>query len=141
MPSKIQIMTHLDARKLMNAALQSAQQHQVPGAIAIVDQGGHLILCERLDNTMNAAANIAIGKAATVVAFRRASSDLEDVILDGRSPMLVLDSATPCDYVPLKGGQPIWHDGQLLGAIAVAGTMDAEMDDVVAKEAIATKDW
>jgi glc operon protein GlcG len=141
MPKRSFILTYDDAKKLMKAATDSANKNGVPGAIAIVDSGGHLILLERLDNTMNSAANIAIGKAATAVSFKRPTIELENTIQEGRNTMLVLDSATTHNYVPLKGGYPIWHENDLLGAIAVAGTMDAEMDEVLVLEALVNKGW
>lgn len=136
MPQEILTLTYHDAKSLMNAAVSSANQHQVPGAIAIVDHGGHLMMLERMDNTMCAAANIAIGKASTSLAFQRPTSDIEDVISNGRGVMTTLNSSTPHPYVPLLGGHPVTINDQIVGAIAVAGTMDAKMDDVVAKEAL-----
>ncbi len=141
MPKAVLKMTYSDAKSLMEAAVASAQKHNVPGAIAIVDIGGEPILLESLENTMSGASKIAIGKAATAVAFKRPSAAIEKVILEGRTPMLVLDSAISNNYVPLKGGYPIWYDDQILGGIAVAGTMDAEMDEVVVLEALENKGW
>lgn len=136
MPLEILTLSHLDAKRLMKAAISAANHHQVPGAIAIVDHGGHLMLLERLDNTMCAAANIAIGKASTSLAFQRPTGEIEDVISNGRGVMATLNSSTPHPYVPLLGGHPVTIDDQIIGAIAVAGTMDAKMDDVIAKEAL-----
>ncbi len=141
MPKSVFKMTYSDAKSLMHAAVKSANKHKVPGAIAIVDKGGHPILLESLENTMSSASKIAIGKAATSVAFMRPSKDIEKVILDGRTPMLVLDGAISNPYVPLKGGYPIWYQDELIGGIAVAGTMDAEMDEVVVLEALENKRW
>ncbi len=137
MPLPNLTLSHAEAHILMDAALRTAAEHEVPGAIAIVDAGGHLLLVERLNGTMVAAANIAIGKAATAVTFQRPTAAIEDVVLAGRSPMLTLDSVTPQPYVPLKGGHPIMHGEIIIGGIAVAGTMDAEMDEVIAQAALA----
>ena len=137
MPKTQSSISYAEAKKLMKAAVDSATKHRVPGAIAIVDSGGHLILVERLDGTMHAATNIANGKAATAVAFQRPTKSIEDVILSGRSPMLILNNSTSQPYIPLKGGYPIMHDNEIIGGIAVAGTMDAEMDEVVVLEALA----
>lgn len=134
-------MTYSDAKSLMDAATKSAMRHEVPGAIAIVDDNGNPILLESLDGTMSGASKIALGKAATAAAFKRPTLDLEQVILKGRSPMLVLDGATSEAYVPLKGGYPILFENELVGAIAVAGTMDADMDEVVVLEALENKNW
>lgn len=134
-------MTYGDAKSLMDAAVNSAKRHKVPGAIAIVDSNGNPILLESLDDTMSGASKIAMGKAATAVAFNRPTKDLEKVILEGRTPMLVLGGATSEAYVPLKGGYPIVYENEIIGAIAVAGTMNAEMDEVVALEALENKAW
>lgn len=136
MPKQVLSIKYSEAKKLMISSIASAKEHGVPGAIAIVDQGGHLVLLERLPNTMYAASDIAIGKAATAVAFQRSTKDIEDVISKGRSSMLMLNSVTPQPYVPLLGGHPIIYKKQIIGGIAVAGTMDAKMDDVVALEAL-----
>ncbi|AUP79705.1 GlcG/HbpS family heme-binding protein [Flavivirga eckloniae] len=141
MPKATFKITYSDAKSLMNEAVKSAKHHHVPGAIAIVDEGGNLLLLESLDNTMSSASKIAIGKAATAAAFKRPTKAIEDVVLEGRTPMLVLDSATSESYIPLKGGYPIWYKDELVGAIAVAGTMDAEMDEVVVLEALENKNW
>jgi len=134
-------MTYDDAKELMRATVASANKHKVPGAIAIVDHGGSLMLLERLDDTMIAAADITIGKAATAVAFRRPTIDIEKVILEGRSPMLELDGATSFAYVPLKGGYPIWYENEVVGGVAVGGTMDADMDEVVVLEGMKDTAW
>jgi len=128
-------LSYIEAKQLMMAAVESAEYHNVPGAIAIVDNGGNPMLVESLENTMSSASNIAIGKAATAAAFIRPTIEIEKAILKGRSPMLTLDSVSQ-PYVPLKGGYPIWYEGHLLGAVAVAGTMDADMDEVVVLEAL-----
>jgi len=131
MPKATFKMTYSDAKSLMDAAINSAMHHKVPGAIAIVDSNGNPVSVESLDDTMSGASKIAIGP----------TKDLEKVILEGRTPMLVLDGATSQAYVPLKGGYPIVYKNETIGAIAVAGTMDAEMDEVVALEALENKAW
>ncbi len=136
MPKQVLDISYSEAKRLMMLAMECMGKYRVPGAVAIVDRGGHPIILERADKTMFAASNIAIGKASTCVAFMRPSSELESAILSGRTPMLVLDGATPNPYIPLKGGQPIIVEGQITGAIAVAGTMDAEMDEKIAQEAL-----
>ncbi len=141
MPKPSYKITYDDAKMLMDAAVQSAAYHKVPGAIAIVDCNGNTLSLVTLDGTMGGAAKIAMGKAATAVAFQRPTKNLEKVILEGRTPMLVLDGATSEAYVPLKGGYPLMYEGELIGAIAVAGTMDAEMDEVIVLEVFQNTNW
>ena len=120
------------AKKLIDAAILKAKELGVGGAIAVVDNGGHLICLERIDGTMAAAANIAIGKAATAATFKRPGAVLEQTVTADRPAMSVLNSVSPFPFVPLKGSYPIMVDGEIVGAIAVAGAENGENDETIA---------
>jgi glc operon protein GlcG len=120
------------AKSLIAFAILKAKELGVGGAIAVVDDGGHLICLERIDSTMAAAANIAIGKAATAIGFKRPGAVLEEAITTQRPAMQGLHSVTPAPFVPLKGSYPIEIDGEMVGAIAVAGAMNGENDEAIA---------
>jgi len=124
------------AKSLIDFAILKAKELGVGGAIAVVDDGGHLICLERIDGTMAAAANIAIGKAATAIVFKRPGAVLEETITTQRPAMQGLHSVTPAPFVPLKGAYPIEMNGEIVGAIAVAGAMNGENDEVIALFAI-----
>jgi glc operon protein GlcG len=123
------------AKILADAARDEAKKHGVPGALAIVDDGANLMYLERWDNTMIAASKIAINKAITAVGFGRPTKKIEDVILQGRTPMLALTGTV--EYAPLMGGYPVVVDNIIIGGIAAAGTLSAEMDEVIVKTALA----
>ena len=110
MPMLIQkhTLTLEAAKNIIALALQKAKELGVGGAIAIVDDGGHLICLERIDGSMPAAANIAIGKAATAIGFQRPGAILEQTITTDRPVMQTLNSVTSFPYVPLKGSYPIF---------------------------------
>jgi glc operon protein GlcG len=122
------------AKLLADAARREAQKRNLPGAVAVVDDGCNIVYVERWDNTMPNAPKIAINKAVTAVGFGRPTIRLEDVILNGRTPMLALTGTV--DYAPLMGGYPIEVDGMIIGGIAVAGALTAENDELIAKEAL-----
>jgi uncharacterized protein GlcG (DUF336 family) len=124
------------AKRLIAFAILKAEELGVGGAIAVVDDGGHLICLERIDGTMAAAANIAIGKAATAIGFKRPGAVLEQTVATQRPAMRVLNSVTPAPFVPLKGSYPIEIAGEMVGAIAVAGAMNGENDEAIALFAI-----
>jgi glc operon protein GlcG len=128
-------LTLAGAKLLADAARQEAERQGVPGAVAVVDDGGNLLYLERWDGTMGYAAQIAQHKAATAVGFRRPTKLLEEVILQGRTPMLALSGTV--DYAPLMGGYPVLVGQEVVGGIAVAGTLKAEMDEVVVLAALA----
>jgi glc operon protein GlcG len=116
------------AKKVIAAASAEARSKNAPGgAIAVVDEGGHLVALERLDNTFAAGANISIGKARTAVLFKRPTKFFEDVINKGRTAMTTLN-----DFTPLQGGIPIIVDGQIIGAVGVSGAATAQQDEELA---------
>src|SRR3974377_790560 len=76
------------ARTAMTAAMTHAHHINAPGAaIAIVDDGGSIVLLERLDGTFPAGPDISIGKARTAAAFRKPTRVFEELINKGRIAM------------------------------------------------------
>lgn len=124
------------AKSLISFAVQKAGEIGVGAAIAVVDDGGHLICLERIDGTMTAASNIAIGKAATAMGFKRSGLVLEKTVSADRPAMRTLNSVTPAPYVPLMGSYPVEIEGEIVGSIAVAGAESGQNDETIALYAI-----
>jgi uncharacterized protein GlcG (DUF336 family) len=61
------------AMKVADAAQAEAMRRGSTVVIAVVDDGGHLILLHRLDDTQVASVEVGIGKARTTAIFRRPS--------------------------------------------------------------------
>ena len=127
------VLTLSAAKKIAAAAEAEAVKRGATVVIAIVDDGGHLILLERLDDTQVASVDVAIGKARTAAIFRRPSKVFEDQIHEGRVAALALPGATP-----LQGGVPISVDGKVIGAIGVSGNTPQEDEDIAKAGAAAT---
>jgi glc operon protein GlcG len=107
----------LDDAKTISAACEAeAERNNWRVAIAIVDDGGHLIHLLRLDNTQFGSVEVAIGKARSAIAFRRPTKVWEDQITEGRLRYLGLPGA-----LPVEGGLPIEASGQFIGAVGVSG--------------------
>jgi glc operon protein GlcG len=128
------------AKKIAAAAEAEANRRHLTAVIVVVDDGGHPVLLQRLDNTQVASVEVGIGKARTAAIFRRPSKDFEDQIKQGRIAALALPGATP-----LQGGVPILFEGKVIGAIGVSGESPQEDEDVAkagagaAAEAIAAE--
>jgi glc operon protein GlcG len=116
------VLTLADVTQILAAARAEAQQHQWPVAIAIVDDGGHPLALERLDNCAPIGAYIAIEKARTAALGRRDSKAYEDMINGGRTAFL----SVPVLSGTLEGGVPLVVDGQVIGAIGVSGVKAPE---------------
>jgi len=124
------------AKSLIRYAEIKAKELGVGGAVAVVDDGAHLICLERLDGTMVAAANIAIGKAATAVGFKRSGIILEQTVTTNRIAMQTLGNVTAAPFVPLMGAYPIEFEGDIVGGLAVAGAGNGENDEIIVRYAI-----
>ncbi len=115
------------AKRIAAAAEGEAKKQKARVVIAIVDDGGNLILLQRLDDTQVASVEVGIGKARTAAIFRRPSKEFEDQIRTGRVAALALPGATP-----LQGGVPIRFEGKVIGAIGVSGETPGQ-DEEIAK--------
>ena len=113
------------AKKIGIAAEAEAKKRGATVVIVIVDDGGHILLLERLDDTQVASVEVGIGKARTAAIFRRPSKVFEDQVRDGRVAALALPGATP-----LQGGIPITYEGKVIGAIGVSGNTPQEDEDI-----------
>jgi uncharacterized protein GlcG (DUF336 family) len=109
-------LTLADAKKIAEAAEQEALRNQWSVVIAIVDDGGHLLYLQRIDNTQFGSVNVAIEKAHSAIAFCRPTKVWEDNIIQGQIRYLNLPGA-----LPIEGGLPIIINNQYVGAIGVSG--------------------
>jgi uncharacterized protein GlcG (DUF336 family) len=128
------VITLDGAKQLIASAVAEARKLNAPGgAIAVVDDGGHLIAAERWDNTFAASATISLGKARTSALFRKPTKLFEDVVNKGRTAMTALPDSL---FTPLQGGMPIEVDGKVIGAVGVSGAASAQQDEDIAAAAI-----
>jgi glc operon protein GlcG len=110
------VITLAAARKMVAAAEAEAERNHWAGVIAIVDDGGWLILVERMDNAaFTASVELAPGKARTAALFKKPSQALEDAIAHGRIALV-----TARDFIEMQGGLPIVVDGQVIGGIGAS---------------------
>lgn len=110
------------ARKVAAAAEAEARKNNWNVAIAVVDDGGQLLLFHRLDGAKLVAIDIAIRKARTAVFFQQETKGLEEeVTKGGRTALLPI-----ADFMPLEGGVPLVVDDQVVGAVGVSGVTGAQ---------------
>jgi uncharacterized protein GlcG (DUF336 family) len=110
------LLTLDDAKKIAAGAEAEAKRNKWPVVIAIVDDGGHLLYLQRLDETQYGSVQVAIEKARAAIAFRRPTKIWENNIAEGRLHYLGLPGA-----LPVEGGLPVVVDQQFAGAIGVSG--------------------
>ena len=113
------------AKRIAAVAEAKAKAEGARVVIAVVDEGGSLLLLERLDDTQVASVNVGIDKARTAAIYRRPSKVFEDQVKNGRVSALALHGA-----VALQGGVPIIVGGKVIGAIGVIGEAPGQDEDI-----------
>ncbi len=93
-------------------------------AVAIVDEGAHLLGFQRMDGVGPISAEVAIGKANTSALTRRPSKFFEDRVKD--RPAFVSFPAG----VLIQGALPIMHHNECVGAIGVSGVQSHEDEQI-----------
>jgi glc operon protein GlcG len=125
------VLGHEDVARVLDAAVTEAKNYRWAVAIAVVDDGGHLLGFVRLDGAPPVSAYIAPEKARAAALGRRETKVYEDMINQGRTAFL----SAPLQGM-LEGGVPIIAGGQVVGAVGVSGVKSAE-DAQVAKAGVA----
>ncbi|MGH9662244.1 MAG: GlcG/HbpS family heme-binding protein [Bryobacteraceae bacterium] len=118
----------LEAAKQIAAAAESeARNNKWNVVIAILDEGGHLVYLQRMDDTQVGSVDVAIQKAASAVKFRRPTKAFEEALAGGRQAILRLPGA-----MPVEGGVPIVVDGKVIGAVGVSGVTSPQDGQIAA---------
>src|SRR5712672_3396023 len=118
------------AQTVLQAGRESAQQRNAPSAIAVVDPAGDLLAFERMDGVRPASADLAIQKARTAARLQRPTAEIEDSINQGRTAFVT------AEIMALRGGMPVRLNGDIVGAVGVAG-LSKEADTEIARTAAA----
>jgi glc operon protein GlcG len=117
-------LTLEDLKKVASACEAEAVKNRWQVAIAILDDGGHLLWFQRMDGATPANAEIAIQKGRSSAISRRTTKNWEDRISGGRLSMLKMP------VLPIQGGLPIIYQGECLGAIGVSGVQSHEDEQI-----------
>lgn len=124
-------LTLEDAKLMMSAAESKAVEIGVDMDIAIVDDGGNLLLFQRMDNARVTSITIAIDKAFTAGAARKSTRDYGEVSGPG-APAFGINSAIQGRFMIFAGGLPIIVDGQPVGGIGCSSG-SPDQDEEVAR--------
>ena len=127
------MLTLDDCRKISAAAEAEATNNKWIVCIAILDDGGHVLMLTRMDGAAPVTAQIATEKGRSAAVSRRSTKVSEDRIAAGRVALLKMP------VLPVQGGVPIMHQGECVGAIGVSGVQSHE-DEMICSAGIAALD-
>jgi glc operon protein GlcG len=122
----------LAAAKRMTAAAEAeAAKNKWTMVIVVLDDSGHLIDLERMDDAQIGSIDVAQGKALTAVRFKRPSRFFEDALAANHLGVITLG-----DITAIRGGLPVIVGGKTVGGIGVSGG-DPEQDERCAEAGLA----
>lgn len=114
-----------DAQALIAGARAKAGEIGVPMCIAITDESGQLIAFERMDGGKVTSTTIAIDKAFTAAAARKATHEYGESSQPGK-PAFGIHSAISGRLMVVGGGLPVIVDGDVVGGIGLSSGTPAQ---------------
>ncbi|GLQ55912.1 GlcG/HbpS family heme-binding protein [Devosia nitrariae] len=123
-----------DAIRLIEGAQAHAIRIGVPMCIAVTDSAGNLLAFRRMDGGKITSITIAIDKAFTAAAARKATHDYGEASQPGR-PAYGINTAIGGRLMVVAGGLPVSVDGEVVGAVGVSSGTPGE-DREVAQAAL-----
>jgi uncharacterized protein GlcG (DUF336 family) len=123
------------ARTCIERGMKRAQELGFKVAIAVVDEAGHLVACERMDGALWVTPEIARAKANAAAGFHATTLDLEERFT---KRMLFADNVATLgqyEFVFGRGGVPLVDGDRVVGAVGVSGAVPADNDHTIADAA------
>lgn len=121
---------------MVEGGVAKAEELGYKVSIAIVDSRGDLVIHMRTDGVSRYAADMAFGKAVASAVFESPTS-----ALDGEAPAnRRLNEVAHGRLTFVQGGVPVYHDGEQLGGIGVAGSkgdITGDIEEQIAEAAAA----
>jgi uncharacterized protein GlcG (DUF336 family) len=124
-----------DAKRVIAAAEQKAQEIGQPMNIAVVDAGGNLVAHVRMDKAWIGSVDIAIKKAWTARAFDISTKELAELSQSG-DQFFGIHASNQGRVMIFAGGIPLKRGDQVVGAVGVSGGM-GKQDQAVAEAGVA----
>jgi uncharacterized protein GlcG (DUF336 family) len=109
------------AKKMAAAAEAEAAKNNWTMVISVLDDGGNLILLERMDGTQLGSIEVSQGKARTALQFKRPTKAFQDLIDKDQQHLITLGHITG-----VQGGLPIMSEGKIVGSIGASGGTSAQ---------------
>ena len=125
-------LTLSTAKRLADKITEYAESIGKKLVIAIVNDQGRPILVEVMDGAFLVSYDVALKKAYSAVAVKMSTARLAKEVKAGGS---LQGLETEGSLIFLGGGEPLYKNGKLIGAVAVSGGT-AEEDTFYAKKAL-----
>jgi uncharacterized protein GlcG (DUF336 family) len=130
-----QLISLAEARVIMDGAIAFAREKNLRLGVAVLDASGEMVAAEHMDGAPGRNIQFAQGKAFASVMYRTPSQTMGDLYKTAPERYFGIMNAYGNKVYLVGGGVPLIVDGQLVGAVGVAGTPG--QDEAAAKAGIA----
>lgn len=123
---------------MMDAAIAKATEFGIAVTVAVVDDGGHLLMLERMEGGRFHTVHSATTKAAAAASNKRptAPKGAQGQELDVLQALGLTLASGSQNWTALEGGYPVMVANECIGAVGVAGG-DGKQDKEIARAALA----
>jgi uncharacterized protein GlcG (DUF336 family) len=121
-----------EARVLVEGSIKASNEIGVPMCIAVTDESGNLLAFERMDGGKISSISIAVDKAFTGAAARKATHVYNELCQPGQ-PTFGIHITNGGHFSIIGGGFPVTVDGEVVGGVGISSGTAAQ--DVVVAEA------
>jgi len=128
------VVTHQEARKVVAAAVQKAEEIDQPMNIAVMDAGMNLVAFERMDDAWVLSIDIAMCKAFTAAGRGLSTRKVGEMAQPGQ-PLFGVNTTNGGRVATFAGGLPLERDGKVVGAVGVSGG-PVDQDEAVAQAGV-----
>ena len=128
------VLTLDAAKEIMAAAEAEARKNGWNVSIAILDEGGRLLMMQKMDGAPPASVDVCQAKGRSAAIFKRPTKAFSDTVGGGRIVVMALPGA-----VPVEGGVPILSGGDCVGAVGVSGVTSEQDGQIAAAGAAVVK--
>lgn len=108
------------AEELIKRTRQEAERMGVKAVIAVSDASGRPIAVHCMDGAYIGSFDVALNKTYTAVAFQMSTAELAKLAAPGGS-LYGIQNTNEGKIVIFGGGEPLYAEGVMIGAIGVSG--------------------
>ena len=119
-PRRTRVLTYAEARIILDAALEKADQIRVPASVAVLDASREIIAFARQDHAPILTGEVATAKAFTAISLRQPSANLAEPAGAGGA-FAGLHHASNRSLATFGGGLPLFDGDDIIGSIGASG--------------------
>lgn len=129
--TNVSVLQDSDVQKIVDAAKKSMDANHTKGCIAVADADGQLLFLQRQEGSAPDCLESAEAKVRTAARFQETTNTFYKLLNQNKLVMVAVPG-----LAPLPGGEPIRHNGAVIGSVAVS-TPDGDLDLKVVADALA----